>query len=377
MDQLEAALDCGASSVIADFRESHRYGNAVRAAHLGGRVDPAGNAANPQARRVRRLSTNWPKPKPDGILVRNLAGLAFCRRKGLPAVADFSLNAANDLSVEWLHAQGARRVTAAYDLNPERLLDLAAAVPPEWLEVVVHRHTPMFHSEYCVFCGMFSSGKQGPIAVAPASGTRFGCAIDWASSILLSDSQCRNTLFHAEAESLLEIMPRLQERGVRHFRVELLMENSVERSAARSRPIGGCAANHNPPTNRLRFRSASSIDMTTISDKSRRAGQLVDPSLRRARRAADGCAADCLDGSWTVMNFIDRMFLLHYSEASMAAVLPAGMVHFAMVCFPLGVASYVNTFVASITGRASRTASGRPFGRVPASDSTASPCFWP
>jgi len=55
-------------------------------------------------------------------------------------------------------------------------------------------------------------------------------------------------------------------------------------------------------------------------------------------------------GAWTVMNFIDRMFLLRYSEEAMAAVLPAGMVHFAMVCFPLGVASYVNTFVAQYHG---------------------------
>jgi len=167
--------------------------------------------------------------KPDGILVRNLAGLAFCRHKGLPAVADFSLNAANDLSVEWLHAQGTRRVTAAYDLNCERLLDLATAVPPEWLEVVVHRHTPMFHSEYCLFCGMLSLGRNKSDCGRPCERRevrlrdRLGV-----EHRLLADSECRNTLFHAEAESLLEIMPGLQDRGVRHFRVELLMEDSVE-----------------------------------------------------------------------------------------------------------------------------------------------------
>ena len=54
--------------------------------------------------------------------------------------------------------------------------------------------------------------------------------------------------------------------------------------------------------------------------------------------------------AWTVMNFIDRMFLLWYSEESMAAVMPAGMLHFSLVCFPLGVASYVNTFVAQYHG---------------------------
>jgi putative protease len=249
MEQLEAALDCGASSVIADFRQPHRYGNAVRAAHLGGasillaapRIHKPGEGTVPIFVSAKMgLSPSAPpsnsavfeqlaEQKPDGILVRNLAGLAFCRHKGMPAVADFSLNAVNGLSVEWLHAQGARRVTAAYDLNRERLLDLAAAVPPEWLEVVVYRHTPMFHSEYCMFCGMLSSGNSRADCGRPCERhevrlrDRLGV-----EHRLLADSQCRNTLFHAEGESLLEIMPRLQDRGVRHFRVELLAENNPE-----------------------------------------------------------------------------------------------------------------------------------------------------
>ena len=228
MEQLEAALDCGVTSVIADFRKLQQYGNAVRAAHLGGasillaapRIHKPGESA---------VFDELAEKKPDGLLVRNLAGLAFCRRKGLPAVADFSLNAANDLSVEWLHSQGARRVTAAYDLNRQRLLDLAAAVPAEWLDVVVHRHTPMFHSEYCLFCGVLSSGKNRADCGRPCDRhevrlrDRLGV-----EHRLSADSQCRNTLFHAEAESLLEIVPSLQQRGVRHFRVELLDESSTE-----------------------------------------------------------------------------------------------------------------------------------------------------
>ena len=47
--------------------------------------------------------------------------------------------------------------------------------------------------------------------------------------LLLADSQCRNTLFHAEAESLwTDRCRRCKKRGVRHFRVELLEESSVE-----------------------------------------------------------------------------------------------------------------------------------------------------
>ncbi|MBN2580324.1 MAG: MATE family efflux transporter [Pirellulales bacterium] len=58
--------------------------------------------------------------------------------------------------------------------------------------------------------------------------------------------------------------------------------------------------------------------------------------------------------SWSVMNFIDRMFLLWYSKAAMAAALPAGMLYFTLVCFPMGIAAYVNTFVAQYQG------AGRP-----------------
>jgi len=64
--------------------------------------------------------------------------------------------------------------------------------------------------------------------------------------------------------------------------------------------------------------------------------------------------------SSTAMHFIDRMFLMWQSPAAMAASMPAGMLHFTLLCFPLGVASYVNTFVAQYYG------AGRPneIGRV-------------
>lgn len=58
--------------------------------------------------------------------------------------------------------------------------------------------------------------------------------------------------------------------------------------------------------------------------------------------------------SWSLTLFVDRMFLLWHSTSQMAAAMPAGMLHFTLLCFPLGVATYVNTFVAQYEG------SGRP-----------------
>jgi len=55
-------------------------------------------------------------------------------------------------------------------------------------------------------------------------------------------------------------------------------------------------------------------------------------------------------GSWSVMMFVDRMFLMWYSADMMAATMPAGMMYWSLICFPLGVASYVNTFVAQYFG---------------------------
>ncbi len=54
--------------------------------------------------------------------------------------------------------------------------------------------------------------------------------------------------------------------------------------------------------------------------------------------------------TWSISHFTDRMFLLWYSPVAMAAAMPAGMAHFAMLCLPLGIASYVNTFVAQYLG---------------------------
>ncbi len=55
-------------------------------------------------------------------------------------------------------------------------------------------------------------------------------------------------------------------------------------------------------------------------------------------------------GAWSILLFFDRMFLAWYSPAAIAAAMPAGMTSFAMLCFFIGTAAYVNTFVAQYYG---------------------------
>ncbi len=54
--------------------------------------------------------------------------------------------------------------------------------------------------------------------------------------------------------------------------------------------------------------------------------------------------------SWSMTNFVDRLFLFWYSPEAMAAALPAGMLFYTLLCFPIGLAAYLNTFVAQYDG---------------------------
>jgi MATE family multidrug resistance protein len=57
---------------------------------------------------------------------------------------------------------------------------------------------------------------------------------------------------------------------------------------------------------------------------------------------------------WSIMWFVDRLYLTWYSPQATAAALPGGMFHWVLICMPMGIASYVNTFVAQYYG------AGRP-----------------
>ena len=61
--------------------------------------------------------------------------------------------------------------------------------------------------------------------------------------------------------------------------------------------------------------------------------------------------------SWTVMTFVDRIFLKWLSGDSMAAAFTASTVWFVLLCLPLGVCAYANTFVSQYFG-------DRPFPQV-------------
>lgn len=231
--QLDAVLAAEVRDVMVDFADVRQYGDAVGQAHaVGARILLATpRIQKPDEAGLLRVLL---RHGADGILVRNLAGLAFYAEQGVPCVADFSLNAANELTVDWLRRAGAGRVTASYDLNREQLLDLVAATTAGRLEVVVHQHMPMFHMEHCVFCAVLSPGTNKHNCGRPCDvhQVRLRDRVGMEHT-LLADVGCRNTLFNAVPQSAAEAVPQLLARGVRHFRVELLDDEPADEVARR------------------------------------------------------------------------------------------------------------------------------------------------
>lgn len=228
LHQLRGVFECGVTSLYADFQDIRQYREAVRLAHTAGAEI---FIATPRIQKPDEpgLFRALMKHKADGILVRNLGGLLFYAKQNVPFVADFSLNVTNELSAQLLMEHGALRLTPSYDLNREQLLDLVSAVPPAWLEVVVHQHMPMFHMEHCVFCAVLSPGTNKTNCGRPCDvhevklRDRLGM-----EHPLVADVGCRNTLFNAVPQSAAEAVPQLLARGVRHFRIELLTDQPAD-----------------------------------------------------------------------------------------------------------------------------------------------------
>ncbi|HEY2155066.1 MAG TPA: DUF3656 domain-containing protein [Isosphaeraceae bacterium] len=226
--QVEAAVASGIRTIYAEYQDIKLYGEAVAAAR---RVEGASLfLATPRIQKPgeANLFKYLARQGADGLLVRNAGGLYYCADAGLPFVADFSLNAANELAVEFLKAKGALRVAASYDLSAEQLEGLIAAVPSEWIEVVIHQQIPMFHMEHCVFCAFLSPGTDATNCGRPCDvhdvKLRDRVGMDHP---LKADVGCRNTLYNAVPQTAAQFLPRLIARGARSLRIEFLDDDAT------------------------------------------------------------------------------------------------------------------------------------------------------
>lgn len=168
--------------------------------------------------------------EPDGILVRNLgAALWFREHTRLPLIGDFSLNTANPESLLFWREFGLQHCTVSYDLNARQLIDfLQAGCGPE-LELTLHQHMPLFHTEHCVFCTFLSQGHNFKDCGRPCEHHRVRI-MDRTRAMhrLISDEGCRNTLFNGKAQTAARHTPKLMRLGLSRYRIELLDENPAQ-----------------------------------------------------------------------------------------------------------------------------------------------------
>ena len=240
-EQIEAALRLGVSTIYADYQDIKQYAEAVAAVRRVSQT-AAIFLATPRIEKPGEVNlfSFLAKQGADGILVRNAGGMRFCSEHDIPSVADFSLNAANPLTVELLKSRGAARVTASYDLNVDQLLQLIDMTPPSWLEVVIHQQIPMFHMEHCVYCAFLSPGTDATNCGRPCDlhdvklRDRVG-----KEHPLKADVGCRNTLYNAVPQTAAEYLSRLQKHGARFLRIEFLDDSpaAVERTITLYREV--------------------------------------------------------------------------------------------------------------------------------------------
>jgi putative protease len=251
LEQLDAALKCGVTTVYCDFENPKKYREAVTLFHTA-------RGCNDHAPRITHHAPSiWVAPprifkmgeewilnqvrscNADGYLVRNYDHLKFFANDR--RVGDFSLNVANRLAAEYFKNRfDLERVTASYDLNVHQLDALLQSAPPEWFEVTIHQHMPMFHMEHCVFCAFLSDGKDYRDCGRPCDvhevklRDRVGM-----EHPLKADIGCRNTVFNAQAQTGAEFVERLVALGVRNFRVEFVSETpaEVERTITKYRQL--------------------------------------------------------------------------------------------------------------------------------------------
>jgi U32 family peptidase len=233
LEQVQAAVKTNATMIYADFEFIKQFPAAIEVAR---------NAGKPIALATPRIHmpgengyhANILKLKPDAVLVRNTGALYYylrARASSPPSepfpqlIGDFSLNIANHKAVNLFTEAGCDLVTPSYDLNIQQMVDLLGNADTSKLEVVLHQHLPMFHTEHCVYCTFMSEGTDFTNCGRPCEESRASLQdrIGMSHPVRV-DEGCRNTVYNAIEQSGAEYLNHFIELGVRSFRIEFLEE---------------------------------------------------------------------------------------------------------------------------------------------------------
>ncbi|MEK5435089.1 MULTISPECIES: U32 family peptidase [Paenibacillus] len=232
LPQVQAVLEAGVRNIYADFEFIKQFPAAVDAVRAAGasialatpRIHMPGE--NGYHANILRL-------QPDAVLVRNTGALYYYlrRRQEQPdavhprLIGDFSLNIANHKAVDLFLEAGCEMVTPSYDLNIQQMVDLLEHSDTSRMEIVIHQHLPMFHTEHCVYCTFMSEGTDFTNCGRPCEEHRASLQdrIGMSHPVRV-DEGCRNTVYNAVEQSGAEYLNNFRDLGVSSYRVEFLEE---------------------------------------------------------------------------------------------------------------------------------------------------------
>ncbi len=231
MQQLQAALEAGIETIYCEFEDTRAYRKAVQFVRENKTISNQTIWVAPP--RITKPGENWilqqvRSCEADGYLVRNYDQLQFFAPDR--CIGDFSLNVANALTADYFKQQfKLERLTASYDLNINQLEDLLVSCPPDWFEVTIHQHMPMFHMEHCVFCAFLSEGTDYTNCGRPCEKyevkmrDRVGT-----EHILHADAGCRNTVYNGTAQTGAEYVQHMRSLSLCNFRIEFVNETPAQ-----------------------------------------------------------------------------------------------------------------------------------------------------
>ena len=225
-DQIQALKGLPIDSVVMDFDWGVKYDEPLE------QIRELGFRAGMATLRIHKPGENHYLKKilelvPDFALVRNLGALSILGDSGIPLTGDYSLNAANSLTFDWLLSHGLKTLHPSWDLNSTQLFDLLESIDGSRLELTLHQYMPAFHSEYCAFARALTTGRRFPECGKICTQHKVEILDHKGEShYLQSDAECRNTLFVGKPQSALKLYDRLRNAGVNHFRLEMLQEDA-------------------------------------------------------------------------------------------------------------------------------------------------------
>jgi putative protease len=227
-EQLEAAIEARPDEIVLDYLELYGLRPSVERILESGiaAVVASPRVLKPDEERIHKFLLSLPV---SAILVRSIGLLhSLLETPTRPALhGDFSLNAANALTARHLLDLGLTRLAPTHDLNAAQISELAARTPN--LEVILHHHLPVFHTEHCVFCRFLSTGTDHTNCGHPCETHAIALRDERGfEHPVVADVGCRNTVFEARAQTGAAHLARWQRAGINHFRLEFVQEDAAQ-----------------------------------------------------------------------------------------------------------------------------------------------------